>query len=321
MRLEADTDNLRSALAWCSQRDPHGALELSRNLYRPWKMHGRLQELISWLEEVLATPAAVNAHTRASGLGTLGDALIFTDRYDEAGEPLQESLALFRELGDESGEASVLTLLGMSFDSQGLFAEAIDLHEESIAIARAAGDKPNLARALNNVSLCFSEVGDLARSKTATQESLAIYTELGDPERAATTLGGLAEIALAQGDHQQAERHTREALKVVSGLGDERNEMYQVAQLACAAALRRDAHSAGRLWAVAEATETRLGMRMLAVERARFERIVTPLRDDQAFQAGYQAGLDVDLAEAVRELRAGDQASKATSADRASGLA
>jgi hypothetical protein len=61
--------------------------------------------------------------------------------------------------------------------------------------------------------------------------------------------------------------------------------------------------------------------RMLAVERARFERIVTPLQADQAFQAGYQAGLDIDLGEAVRELRAGDQALTTTSADRATGFA
>lgn len=42
---------------------------------------------------------------------------------------------------------------------------------------------------------------------------------------------------------------------------------------------------------------------MVAVERARYERILTPLEDDQAFQAGYQAGREIELAEAVRELR------------------
>ena len=89
---------------------------------------------------------------------------------------------------------------------------------------------------------------------------------------------------------------------MVTGVGDERNDLYSVAQLACAAALRGDAHSAGRLWAVAEATEERLGMRMLTVERARYERIVAPLENDRAFQAGYDNGRDIDLARAVREL-------------------
>jgi tetratricopeptide (TPR) repeat protein len=302
-RLEADTDNLRATLAWCSQHDPRGGIELSTNLYPPWRMHGRLQELISRLEGVLAQPATVDAETRAVGLRTLGDALIFCEQNERARVALEESLALFRELGDESGEASVLTLLGMTFDNQGSFEQAIDLHQACIAIARAAGDKPNLARALNNLAFCFFELGDLARCKTVTQESIAIFTELGDQRYRAATIGDLADLALAQGDHQQAERHLREALEVISGFGDERDEMYSVAQLACVAALRGDAHSAGRLWAVAEATENRLGLRMLAFERARYERIVTPLQDGQAFQAGYQLGRDIDLAEAIRELR------------------
>ena len=43
---------------------------------------------------------------------------------------------------------------------------------------------------------------------------------------------------------------------------------------------------------------------MLTSERARYERIVAPLENDQTFQAGYHDGRDVDLARAVRELRA-----------------
>lgn len=41
---------------------------------------------------------------------------------------------------------------------------------------------------------------------------------------------------------------------------------------------------------------------MLGVERARYEQIVTAVQDDHAFQAGYQAGRDIELAEAVPEL-------------------
>jgi tetratricopeptide (TPR) repeat protein len=191
----------------------------------------------------------------------------------------------------------------MGFTNQGSHAQAIDLFHAALAMAREKGDKPGLAGTLNLVAGCFYEMGELERSKDAIEEALAIHTELGAYGVAAADLGTLADIALAQGDHKQAERHSIEALEVISGHGDERNELYSVAQLACVAALRADARSAGRLWAVAEATENRLRMRMIAVERARYERIITPLQDDQAFQAGYQAGREVELAETVRELR------------------
>ncbi|HEY2200873.1 MAG TPA: BTAD domain-containing putative transcriptional regulator, partial [Solirubrobacteraceae bacterium] len=111
-RLDADTDNFRAVLAWCSEHDPAGAIELAATLYEPWRQHGRHQELISWLEAALAAPAAVDTRIRAIGLSTLGRVLIFTEQYTRARSPLEQSLAQFRELGDRSGEASVLVSLG-----------------------------------------------------------------------------------------------------------------------------------------------------------------------------------------------------------------
>jgi tetratricopeptide (TPR) repeat protein len=190
----------------------------------------------------------------------------------------------------------------MGFSNQGSFPRGIDLLQAALAISRENGDKRSVARVLNIIAGCYIDAGDLERAKPAIEEAVAIHKELGHKGAAASDLGTLADVALAQGDHQQAERHAREALEMVTGVGDERNDLYSVAQLACAAALRRDVYAAGRLWAVAEATEKRLGMRMLTSERARYERIVAPLENDQIFQAGYHDGRDVDLARAVREL-------------------
>lgn len=78
--------------------------------------------------------------------------------------------------------------------------------------------------------------------------------------------------------------------------------MYSVAGLACAAALQGDGRAAGRFRSAAEHAENRLA-RMLAAERVRYERILIPLQHDDAFRAGYEAARDIDLAEAVRELR------------------
>jgi predicted ATPase len=303
LRLVADTDNLRAALAWCSEHDPGEAITLAGTLFGPWMMHGQLPELIPWLQRALRTVSAVEPHTRAAGLRTLGSALSFTEQNDMARVPLEESLTLFRTMGDQVGEASVLTRLGMVFSNQGSFARAIELLQAALAISREQGDKPGLARALNILAGCYLDTGDLERAKPAIEEAVALHTELGDQGNAAADLGTQADVALAQGDHQQAERHAREALERVTGVGDERNDLYAVAQLACAAALRGDAHTAGRLWAVAEAAENRLGMRMIAIERARYERIVVLIENDQAFQAGYQAGREIELADALRELR------------------
>jgi hypothetical protein len=80
--------------------------------------------------------------------------------------------------------------------------------------------------------------------------------------------------------------------------------MYCVAGLACVAALQEDAVTAGRLWGVVQTTENRLEMRILAAERVRYERLLTPLQQDESFQTGYEAAGGVELGQAVRELRA-----------------
>ena len=303
-RLEVDTDNLRAALLWCSEHDAAGAIELATNLFRAWMMRGRLEELISWLGRALATDATIDARTRAVGLRTLGDARIFSEQYDTARAALEESLTLFREEENKSGEASVLTLLGMVSLYQGSLAQAIELSEAALAIAREIVDQPEVAAALRILGGSFLDMGELEFSQTAFEEAAAIHTDLGDHVDAGFDLGALGDIALLRGDAQRAERHLLDALDVKAGISDELHDMYDVAGLACVAALKGDAYSAGRLWGVAEAAENCLGERIFESDRALYERIVTPLQNAQPFQAGYQVGRDIELAEAVRELRA-----------------
>jgi non-specific serine/threonine protein kinase len=303
LRLDADTDNLRAALAWCSEHEPARVIELATTLYVRWGVHGRNQELISRLKGVLAKPTTIDARSRAIGLRTLSEALTFIGQTDEARGPVEESLALFRELNDKPGEASALTALGMLVSDQGSHPQAIKVFRGSLAISRAAGDTWQVARALWFLAGSVFCTGDLEHSRTVWEESATIRTQLGDHWAAAHPLRGLAYVALASGDPARAARQYHDVLELISGYRDEHMEMRCVAGLACGAALRRDLHSAGRLWGIAEAAERRLGSPILAWERALYERIVTPLQDDQAFQAGHDAGLHVDLAQAVRELR------------------
>jgi hypothetical protein len=146
--------------------------------------------------------------------------------------------------------------------------------------------------------------GDWSTAEPHWEESATIRTELGDHILAAYPLRGLAAVALASGDPARAARQYHEVLELISGYRDERNEMRCVAALGGVAALQGDLHSAGRLWGVAKSAEKRLGSLVLESERALYERIVTSLQDDQSFQAGYDAGRDVDLVKAVRALRA-----------------
>ena len=173
-----------------------------------------------------------------------------------------------------------------------------------VGIFHDAGDLTGVDRATNWLAGVYLDAGDAERSATMSRYSIAMASEAGNYLSVMHSLSNLADAELAKDDPENAARHFRQSLRIASDLGDERSEMYAVAGLACTAALLTDPHSAGRLWGIAEAAENRPGMGMVSGERARYERIVFPLQDDQAFQAGYQAGREIQLADAVRELRA-----------------
>ena len=224
-RLEADTDNLRAVLAWCAEQNPAAAIELAPTLRGWWRMHGRQQELISWLEEALATSAAVDVRTRAVGLRTLGDALIFSEQQERARVALEESLTVFRQLGDKSGEALVLTLLGSSFDNLRSCGRAIEFAKAALTIARETGDKPTVAHALNILGCSLLTAGELEPSRAAFEEAAAIQTELGDRRAAADDLDGLAVVALMQRDPERAAARLREVLNMNRDLDNEDSEI------------------------------------------------------------------------------------------------
>ncbi len=301
-RLHADRDNFRAVLTWSSEQHLARGVELATTLADTWGMHGQVQELVVWLEGALAAPGATDMRTRAAGLRRYGEGLLVIEQYDRASEPLEESLVIFRELGDRLGEASALQTLGVAAWAQGNTEQAIEITEAALAIYREEDDRRGTAQSLTHVGVSLLEIGDGERGTPMLDEARAIYSELGDRVALASFLHTLGDLALDRSDPERFAGNYRQALELAVELSDERTQMYCLAGLACAAALRGDGRSAGRLWAVAEAAENRLGMRMLVVERARYEQIVTAVQDDHAFQAGYQAGRDIELAEAVREL-------------------
>lgn len=301
-RLRAENDNLRAVLEWALVHDVARGVRLAETLFRPWHMHGRLPELIRWYERAL--DRVDRADTLAGALGRYGSALAFCERYADAEDALRRCLALHREAGDRIGEAHALNELGSVASGTGAPERALRLHEEALAIFRAAGNRRGMGRALHCAGENLRDLGDLAGAAATLEEATAIDLELGDRDGAMTSLHSLGDIALDARDRRRAESHYRDALAICDELADERSQAYCLAGLACVAALDREREQAGRLWAVAEGIEDRLGTRMLAYERARYERTLAAIADDARFRAGYEAGRTLPLGATVGVLLA-----------------
>jgi DNA-binding SARP family transcriptional activator/tetratricopeptide (TPR) repeat protein len=181
-------------------------------------------------------PDALAVHTLArDAAGQIGDltaeAHALTDiglvhwrqgRYTQAGEHLQEALALFRAAGERYGEARALSNLGLVYRWQGHYAPAIDCHERALRVYRATDDQASQARALDNLGVNHRMQGRYEEAIDHHSRALALYREVGYREGDFDALNNIGVLYRMQGRYAEAAAHLEEALAIhqTGGVGE-----------------------------------------------------------------------------------------------------
>ncbi|WP_437943050.1 protein kinase [Sorangium sp. So ce281] len=210
--LDLDHDNLRLALELAlAGADAGAAVRLAAALSRFWYIHGHYQEGRAWLGRALAGAAGVAPEHVASALRGAGRLALLQCDYREARALLERGAALYRELGDEGGLASVIQILGSVAREQGDYERALALHGESLALATRRGDTLEAARALGYSGFAAWLSGDTARAEGACRLALPELRRAGDREGTATALLYLGCAALYRGELGEAARLCEES--------------------------------------------------------------------------------------------------------------
>ncbi len=148
--LEREVGNLRAALEWLLERKKgEAALRLASALRRFWSLPGYLDEGRSFLKQALElseeSQVAVSSTVRAKALYAAGWLAFKQEDPGNATPLLEESLRLFRSVGDKRGEASALTCLSTIFHDRGEGGKATALLKEGVKLYREIGENGNLA--------------------------------------------------------------------------------------------------------------------------------------------------------------------------------
>ncbi|MEZ4674857.1 MAG: tetratricopeptide repeat protein [Caldilineaceae bacterium] len=225
-QLERDHDNLRLALQWLIEHDARAAQGMVGALCDFWYIRGHYGEGRRWAKAALAANHVLSRQ-RAAALYT-GSRLAFTvDDYDGAWALSEESLAIYRQLEDLAGIATVLHDVGWIAYQMGRYAEAHLIFDENVAACRRLGDKQKLARALNASATVYvldgvAEQYGLARSHFA--ENLQLAQAIDWQEGVAYAWQGSAMLDQKLGNYRQAMLHLEQALVIFRTLGFQRNE-------------------------------------------------------------------------------------------------
>jgi non-specific serine/threonine protein kinase len=248
-RLQRDHDNLRSALEWSLVRPEAGnqALELSSALFWFWLKRGYLSEGQQWLERALAMDSNADPALRAKALIGLGHMMWFQGNYANMCVPLEESLALGRQIGDLKITAFSLFIQALAALECGRPEQGIALATQSHAAAVASGDVW-----LQSVPLIVYAAaewdGDRERASQLIEDALQLARQTGDTFLMIIALANLATIRVLQERYDDARQLSAEGMSLCQEVEDRRGAAWCLESLATADAAGGRAVRAARLW-------------------------------------------------------------------------
>jgi predicted ATPase len=303
-RLEVERDNLRAALEWSIGVDRiEAAMQLTTALGSFWNERSYFREGRQWLEAGLAQrdrlPKDLLAQTlRAAGrlAGRQGD-------FDRAEAYAQDSVSLWRELGDKAKLARALNTLAAVRSERGDVAGGAAYNEEVLRLSRELNDQWSVAQALSDVGWSAVFLGDMARGIPLLEESLALQRKLQDTFGLAWSALALGVARFLQGQIDPSAALMSESLRLFGAM---HNQWYIAGCLEIIAAIagaRGQHQRAAQLLGAHDRLVEAMGARIPVFwERTIRQPLLAQLNaviDEATFKAAWEAGHTLSLTAAI----------------------
>jgi predicted ATPase len=243
--LAPESDNLRAALDHLKNRTPSQYLQLAGALGWFWDATLQFVEGTQRLEDALSCAHDEGRHT-ARALAHLGVLYGIQGQFSVGLTRLEESVQLWREIGDETQLLQARNALGRGLYQAGEKLRALELFEHNLELARSLGHDSLLRQSLDGVCNLLLANGEFERA-----EPLAEELQNGHY---------LADCAQHRQDYALAEQYRLSVLGGALTAGDQLQQVIEVFGLAMiAGGLGRD-NDAVRLEGAVEARWEELGV-------------------------------------------------------------
>ena len=300
-RLEAEHDNLRSALVWSLET---GEIEKGAELILPildfYWFRGYSKEAREWMDKFLEIESPASQR-RALLLQKAGWLTRASGDFNKADLLLRRGLEMARQIGDKDRAASALMDLGLSVRDQGDNEQAISYFSEALKLVQETGNKRGIGNCMYYLAQSYAH--DLDRSMSLWEQGLNIHRDNGDKSHIAWGLEGLAGAAYLKGDFASALKSHLESLRIKVEVMDKLGIAYSLEGLAQVAAAEEEPEHAAILWGAAN--HLREAMNVL-LEHSR-EEVYTSLipqarqqMGDEAFDEAWKKGETMKLEDAIQ---------------------
>ncbi len=236
--LEQEHENLRAALWWMLGRAEKSTnlaeqgLRLCAALMNFWEVRGYFREGQAFLERALTVSKEVVATIRVEAICGAGFLALVQGDSEHAEGLLEQSLALFRNIGDKRGMAKSLRILGSLAGDRNSYGLARTLLEEGLALYYEMEDQNGIAYTREDLAQVLTSQGDYACARGLLEEDLLLYSALGKPYRTAYPLYNLARVLfLSRNDLAKANAMAKESLSLFQEVGNRRLIAYVLSLL------------------------------------------------------------------------------------------
>jgi tetratricopeptide (TPR) repeat protein len=293
-----EQDNLRAALDWAAGvGEIELGLRLAIALEQFWATVAP-QEGARRVQALLDRAVSVSDVIRARALRVFGGVVFMTGEFERGDELVEQSLELFRSLGDEPAIAELLVrkaiYLHMCGDNDGARA----LIDESQAITRGVSSPSTQAMTLGLLGEIAWGEGRLDEALELAARSAEAAAEVDYAWWQLHQLYHSCEWSLELGRRAEAEAYGRDALRIASAIQDRQLIVYLLATLASTAAAEGQVSKAGLLWGAVEAEEGRGLVGQWEAERDVYAARVLE-RESEGFERGRVKGRHISLSDAV----------------------
>ena len=260
--------------------------------------HDHTQQALSrpeGMERTLARAKALN------GVGFMYWADIYpTDKRSE----LEEALSIGRELGDRWNIATALRNLGLTENIQGNYQQAQTLLEQSLAIWRDMGHEGKMGRSWTLIFLGDGALNqgksELARSYY--EEARVFLSEIGDINFLAYLVRRMGQLAWREGNADRAIALCTESLDLNREVGDIRGVVACLAGFAAIEAKQGRFERAAKLMSAVETQLSSMGIRLLYLDKIEYDRNLPLLEtklEEKTLNRLRAQGKEMSLEEAI----------------------
>jgi predicted ATPase len=295
--VREEFDNLRAALDWGLDADAELALGLAASLDGFWAVTAP-NEGMRRLDALLKKAPDAPLDLRARALRAFGSSANPAGDDTGAERAYEQSLAAYRELGDERGTAVLLLRVAMSAFYRGDLERAAEVNEECLELSRAIAFPAPEAQALGLAGELEWVRGDAERGVELIGQSADLAGEIGFAWWRSRMLRKLVDCLLDLRRIDEATVAARESLALIHSMRDRQMTVFTLARVARLAMESGDERLAGVIWGAIEAEEKRNPMGAWAKERPRLGAPVLE-HAGPGFDQGREEGAELDLDQAV----------------------